>query len=86
MGTGLIGLIGGVIIGRNWNRLKKSVSWLGDRIKEEVEAIALGQPEGIAEYDHSGQLICEYIFVGGRHVRLDRYGKMIPDAFPNNLL
>ena len=87
--AGLIGLIGGVVIGRNWKRIKRGLSWLGDRVKEELDALARPIEEGLAEYDHTGQLICEYVFIyssmGGYHVRVDRYGNPISDDVPNTL-
>lgn len=83
--AGLIGLIGGVVLGRNWKRIKRGLSWLGDRIKEEVDAFTTG--EGVTEYDvHTGQLICEIIMMpGGYQSRVDRHGNHIPDDAPARL-
>ncbi|NEP58777.1 MAG: hypothetical protein F6K31_17450 [Symploca sp. SIO2G7] len=39
MGTA-IGLGIGVIIGQNWNRIKKGLTWLGERFDEEIKEAA----------------------------------------------
>lgn len=87
--AGLLGAVGGFLLGKNWKRVKRGLSWLGDRIKEEVEALNTPLEAGVAEYDHRGHLICEYVFVhgalGGYHIRLDRYGNAIPDEIPARL-
>ncbi|NEP10833.1 MAG: hypothetical protein F6K14_11590 [Symploca sp. SIO2C1] len=45
MGTA-IGLGIGVVIGRNWNRIKKGLSWLGERFDEEIKETARLEQEG----------------------------------------
>lgn len=84
--AGILGLIGGVVLGRNWGRIKRGLSWLGDRIKEEAEALTRPIGEGITEYDHTGQLICELVMMpGGYHARCDHYGDPIPNDAPSRL-
>ena len=41
-----IGLGIGVIIGQNWNRIKKGLTWLGDRFDEEIKETARLEQEG----------------------------------------
>ncbi|NEP08763.1 MAG: hypothetical protein F6K14_00585 [Symploca sp. SIO2C1] len=54
-----IGLGIGVIIGQNWNRIKKGLIWLGDRINEELSALDVfigedGKEYYYEEYQHLG--------------------------------
>jgi hypothetical protein len=35
LSAGLIGLVGGVLIGKNWGKIKRRLSWLGDRLKDD---------------------------------------------------
>ncbi|NEP59736.1 MAG: hypothetical protein F6K31_22470 [Symploca sp. SIO2G7] len=50
MGTA-IGLGIGVIIGQNWNRIQKGLSWLGNRLSEELLAEDDYQWDNCAGYD-----------------------------------
>ncbi|NER93805.1 MAG: hypothetical protein F6J86_08170 [Symploca sp. SIO1B1] len=50
MGTA-IGLGIGVVIGRNWNRIKKGLTWLGNCLSEELILTENDYQEHYAGYD-----------------------------------